>query len=400
MTERVESVRSGALFEEVGQAWQRFGRTIVFDDPATDTPLLRAEGLRFATRYLAAGALLSMELADPMYPEFGRWADTTCSWGIDNPDLIYTLAAVSGDRTYRISGDRGTAHYFDIQVHSPHFCEAPDYRINSNIDSRSLVADADGSFELLLGPERPNGYTGNWLTIDAAAESLCVRQVFSDWVAERPANLVIECVDAVYPPPTALSEADVAARAERLVRWLDKAGTFWDQQCKLSLNAPANSLAFTPLSESAWGGFQNQAYGMGSFHCAPDEAVILEFTPPNCHYWSFGLGNWYWETVNWFSRQSSLNHLQARLDDDGVFRAVIAHRDPGVPNWLDTGGHTHGTVNGRLLLTDGVPSPTMRLVPFEDVRKYLPEATPTVTVAERTEQIRARRRSAHLRNSH
>ncbi|MFI6433529.1 DUF1214 domain-containing protein [Rhodococcus oryzae] len=400
MTERVESVRSGALFDQVGEAWRQFGRTIVFDDPDTDTPLLRAEGLRFATRYLAAGALLSMELADPAYPEFGRWADTTCSWGIDNPDVIYTLAAVSGDRTYRIHGDRGTAHYFDIQVHSPHFCEAPDYRINSNIDSRTLTAGSDGAFELLLGPERPAGYTGNWLTIDAEAGSLCVRQVFSDWATERPANLVIECVDAVYPPPAPLSEADVAARAERLVRWLDKAGSYWDNMCKLSLTTPANTLEFTPLSDSAWGGFQNQAYGMGNFRCAPDEAVILEFTPPQCHYWSFGTGNWYWETVNWFSRQSSLNHAQARLDGDGVFRAVISHQDPGVPNWLDTGGHTHGTINGRLLLTDNVPNPTLRLVPLEDVRKYLPSETPTVTPAERTQQIRLRRRSAHLRNSH
>lgn len=262
------------------------------------------------------------------------------------------------------------------------------------------MAEPDGEFELLLGPERPAGYIGNWLTIDAEAGSLCVRQVFSDWATERPANLVIECIDAVYPPPAALSEADVAARAERLVRWLDKAGAYWDKMCKLSLNAPSNSLAFTPLSESAWGGFQNQAYGMGSFRCAPDEAVILEFTPPSCHYWSFGLGNWYWETVNWFSRQSSLNHAQARLDDDGVFRAVIAHRDPGVPNWLDTGGHTHGTVNGRLLLTDSVPNPTMKLVPFDDARRFLPTETPTVIAAERTEQLRLRRRSAHLRNSH
>ncbi|MFE3206279.1 DUF1214 domain-containing protein [Embleya sp. NPDC059237] len=338
-----------------------------------------------------------MELADPDYPEFGRWADTTNSWGIDNPDVIYTLAAIRGDATYRVSGDRGSAHYLDIQVHSPHFCEAPDYRINSNIDSRTLTCDGDGAFELILGAEP---HEGNWLYIDPDAESLCVRQVFLDWENERPANLVIERVDAPYPPLSPLSEADVRARGERLVRWLDKAGTYWDHMCKLSLNSEPNTMRFTPLAESAWGGFQNQAYGMGNFRCRPDEAVILEYTPPTAHYWSFGLGNWYWETVNWFCRQSSLNNHQARLDADGTFRAVISHRDPGVPNWLDTGGHTHGTVNGRLLLADGLPAPTLRVVPLDRVRDHLPAATAHVTPKERTEQLRRRRRAAHLRNRH
>ena len=31
-----------------------------------------------------------------------------------------------------------------------------------------------------------------------------------------------------------------------------------------------------------------------------------------------------------------------QLDSEGVFRAVISHTDPGVPNWLDTAGHTQG----------------------------------------------------------
>ena len=47
----------------------------------------------------------------------------------------------------------------------------------------------------------------------------------------------------------------------------------------------------------------------------------------------------YYATVSVLAnRQSSLNGHQAVLDPDGVFRAVISARDPGVPNWLDTGG--------------------------------------------------------------
>lgn len=223
---------------------------------------------------------------------------------------------------------------------------------------------------------------------------------FANWEAECPANLMIERIGAQYPPASPLTEADVRARAERLVRWFDKAGVFWDLMCKRSLETAPNTLPWTPLAESVWGGFQSQAYGMGNFRCAPDEAVVPEFTPPTPHYWSFGVGNYYWETVNWFSRQSSLNCHQADVDDDGVFRAVIAHRDPGVPNWLDTGGHTHGTLNGRLLLADAFPEPALRVVAFDSVRDHLPASTPRVTPAERSEQLRRRRTAAHLRNRH
>lgn len=101
MTGRVESVRSGALFDQLGQAWRQFGRTV---SSTTRTPIPHSCVRRACVSPPGTWrrALLSMELADPSYPEFGRWADTTCSWGIDNPDVIYTLAAVSGDRMYRI----------------------------------------------------------------------------------------------------------------------------------------------------------------------------------------------------------------------------------------------------------------------------------------------------------
>ena len=39
---------------------------------------------------------------------------------------------------------------------------------------------------------------------------------------------------------------------------------------------------------------------------------------------------------------------------DGSVRFVIAHRDPGVPNWLDTAGHQRGTVGVRWVGPDVV----------------------------------------------
>ncbi len=81
---------------------------------------------------------------------------------------------------------------------------------------------------------------------------------------------------------------------------------------------------------------------------------------------------------------------QASVDDDGVFRCVISHADPGVYNWLDCGGYTWGTLNGRWLLTDAWPEPEMRVVPFDDVDKHVPASTRRITPDERSEMLRQR----------
>jgi hypothetical protein len=64
----------------------------------------------------------------------------------------------------------------------------------------------------------------------------------------------------------------------------------------------------------------------------------------------------------------SLNRKQMRLGEDGSYRIVIAHRDPGVPNWLDTEGRPFGTAFWRFQLPAEQPEqPRARIVPLADV---------------------------------
>ncbi len=387
-------IESGELFDELCDAWRRLGR-LVWDSHAGATSLFnKAEGLRYMTRYLAAGAVLAMELADPDYPQFGRWAERTYTWGINNPDTIYSFAAVNGNATYRIYGNRGTAHHFDLQVHAPHFCEAPDYEIVANLDTSQLEVSSDGEVEIFVSPSE---HTRNWVKTHPGVGSLCIRQYFNDWESERPAKLTIERVGASYPPP-ADSVSAIAERTRMLIRWLDKAGSFWDAMCKACLDAEPNTVRFLDPGLSEWGGLRGLAYGLGNFRCESDQAVIMEVVPPQCHYWSYQLGTWYWESMDWYRRQTSLNGHYAHLDSDGAFRAVIAHEDPGVANWLDPAGQTWGTLNGRWLLTESLPEPELKVVPIGDVMLHLPDDTVTVTPKERSESIRRRQRLAHLRD--
>lgn len=386
-----------------GEAWTALCETLrqtaglVLGDDVPDAPRDRAEGWRYLTRLLAAGTAVCVEHGDPDYPEFGRMIDHRMKWGLDAPDCLYLYATVRGDAAYRINGNHGSANHIDIQVNYGHFADGDVSRWGtiSSMNGLELETDDDGSFELVLSADRREG---NWLALQPNAEFVLIRQYFADWHRERPADLLIERIGATYPAPP-LRTDQIAARLERLERWLARGGGLWEQMSKGFLDLEPNSLTVHLTDESdKHAGMRGQAYGIGNFTCGPDEAVIVELEPPTCRHWSVSLANWYWESLDYATRQSSLNHVQAVLDRDGVFRAVIAHEDPGIANWLDPDGHDRGTIAARFLLADSAPRPTMRKVPVGSVRAELPADTTTVEPGERAERLAARRRAVLLRH--
>ena len=122
--------------------------------------------------------------------------------------------------------------------------------------------------------------------------------------------------------------------------------------------------------------------------------------PPE--YIGFQLGNLWGESLEYGSAMGSLNGHQSEVDPDGVIRLVVAHRDPGVPNWLDTTGHREGFLTPRWTYSetpppDEWPEITAKKVPFDEVRKHLPDTTREVTPEERREQVRRRQRHVQRR---
>jgi hypothetical protein len=364
-------------------------------DGAPDAPRDRAEGYRHLTRFLAAGIAQCVANADPDHPVFCRMIDPSMPWGLDNPDTHYLYAPVRAGARYRISGRRGSAHHIDLQVNFGHFSqgEIASWGTLDSIDGFGLATGAEGAFELTLTEEAGSG---NHLRLAPNAEFVLVRETFADWERERPADLLIEREDAEWPIPPP-DERQLAARIARLRDWLEKGGALWDRMSRGLLSMPPNTLVVHRAADAGErAGMRGQAYGMGNFQCRPDEAVIVEMRPPRCHHWSLSLANFWWEAVEYLSRQSSLNQHQTRLDADGCARAVIAHADPGVPNWLDPAGSARGTLAARFLLADELPALTLRVVPLARLRDELPPDTPRIDAAARAASL-ARRRRAVLR---
>jgi hypothetical protein len=97
----------------------------------------------------------------------------------------------------------------------------------------------------------------------------------------------------------------------------------------------------------------------------------------------------------------SLNMAQMARDDDGLFTYVVAHQDPGIHNWLDTGGSRRSVFGHRwqAFPRDGSgqrPTLTSRIVKFNDLGKELPRGVRRVDAAQRREQI-ARREAGFAR---
>ena len=81
------------------------------------------------------------------------------------------------------------------------------------------------------------------------------------------------------------------------------------------------------------------------------------------------LWNRFQQTYDYGSRPVSLNRAQTETDGDGRFTMILAHEDPGKPNWLDTEGRPFGMVFWRFFLAEGeVETPEARVVPLAELR--------------------------------
>jgi hypothetical protein len=347
-----------------------------------------ASGMRHLMVLLAVGVDEALRVdPDPVLAVTRTSTDDILTWGMECPDCLYLRATLRGGETYRLFGNRGTARYVGLQTMNGIASTA-----NCLVDD--LQMDADGDFEVVLSADE---HDGNWMRLDGDHPTLVVRHFFYDWDSEQASALQIERIGDEIEPKDRSVAPDVAVS-----RQIHALGEFVHDNLKffLDFNAgpPANAF-MPPIDRSDMGAAVENRPVIGRYELEPDEALILEVVPPDGVYWSYSLGNQWWETIHYGRHQSSLNAHQAAIDSDGILRVVISSRDPGVANWLDTAGHSNGAMILRCVRTETAPTPSARLVKFAEVLSALPSDSVTVSPAQRAEIIAARRRAVHERFS-
>ena len=95
------------------------------------------------------------------------------------------------------------------------------------------------------------------------------------------------------------------------------------------------------------------AYSMAPYVLGPDEALVMTGHWPECRFANVSVWNRYLQTYEYVHRPGGRNRANTTLEPDGSYRIVIAHEDPGVPNWIDTGGRPFGMVFWRFFLPEG-----------------------------------------------
>jgi len=422
--------------------------------PPPATPRNLAEGYRYVLGFLY-GTLARGLGPTAEFPYFVRAIQPLNRSTIDNADATYLAAPIDGRYSYTIrgragdtsawrgrpavTGKRKAPHYVIFQTPSGYSGDsgsiaelAPGSRVNCDVlDSSDLQVAEDGTFEILLAPIRPEDYTGNYMCTQAiktrknregrevsreyTSRFVMLRELFYDWENEDLLDLFIYRNDLLGAPMPVCTPEVAAKQMEEVGLFTRNQVYFWNEFYAVTIEAyggkngepsrmmPRNGFNKPNAASLATaGGMTTNIYSGGIYELGAEEALIVELNQPiEPEYIGFHLGNLWGESLDFANYQSSLNAFQAHRDPDNVLRYVIAHRDPGVANWLDTTGHPEGYMAIRWAYShkpkDNWPWATAQRVPFKDIDQHLLPGTARVTPQQRRAAIAVRQEHVQRR---
>ena len=193
--------------------------------------------------------------------------------------------------------------------------------------------------------------------------------------------------------PQALEKtlATLAARAERTLEYGIRHAD------ELAEGGFINRLKEIDYSQA--GGMPLQSYHEGLFQLGAEEALLVEARmPEDCRLFSWALTDRMFVTLDWTNAHCSLNRAQAAIDADGVLRVIVAARDPGSPNWLETCGYSSGVLQCRSSGSAMAPQIAARVIPLASAFDHLPAGTRRITPEQRQEQLRQRQAGMQMRH--
>ncbi len=443
------------MIDSLQQARAAIDQPELMPAPASDRNL--AEGYRYLMGFVHSAVERAFH-EDPERPQFRNALSVITRATIDNADAIYFYAPIDGRKHYLIRARPGDSRHWRGEAALSKVPKAPHYVIfeassgelsgdsgdlaemrpgiktqTGRLDCSSIKVNADGSFDILLAPEKPAGYRGNFISTmkvvkhphptnpdlppERYASYITGRQLFNDWEFEEAIHFEITQLGAEGSQPPAYSAQRAAEEIRRCGELVRNQVHFWNAFWTIPMGSYGErpgtlpGLAFkrnafnqiNVASGATGGGMSTNLYAGGVFELEPDEVLIIENRiRVQPHYVGFQLSNLWGESLDYANRIGSLNGQQMTADPDGVIRLVVAHRDPGVPNWLDTCGHREGFLAPRWAYSetpapDQWPSISAKKVAFNELRQHLPAATGVVTPEQRRAQIALRQKHVQRR---
>lgn len=392
----------------------------------------------------ALGAAFQQQLLNPMRPTVVAQVAPPHSWYgkdvkgsrilYDNPDTIYRFMGVNMTSTYVIrgqfTGELPADTNFSVLTGLSGITA-------DNLSGRELLVEPDGSFTITVSGDAAAPGQRNHLQLTPDTTLIAVRNTLSDWSTQPPMSLAIERLSgprdslfsqlggfAIPGLGPAVTRSPLLTALVSLIPPMKKTppivrGTFTAVVMALGLGMESKYIKVATTDAETGERVQpnelrnptrnaeflaTQLQSAGYFELADDEALVVTIEPGNARYFTVPVTNLWTITDNYWDEQTSLNNAQAVADPDGRFTFVISPTDPGVYNWVSTGGFNKGTVSIRfqdLDLTSSVtPTVSARRVSLAALNAVLPPTTQYVTAAARQQQLATRKAGFDIRFAH
>jgi hypothetical protein len=418
------------LLEAMQQA-VAYDSALPFATPAGDATLMTTVQ---DTNYelLMAGLSRATELFNGWFfqsPEVvaGDAANPRQYFDFFTPDIYYYVTAgLASGATYELTGTVGGGTE-GLSISSEAIMAGTVQTQSSLQLGDNLAVNPNGTFTVDIGPTEPSGAVNYIDDHNATAEgdaSLLIRDMLGNW-AKGPASLSIHCVancpaffaipsTGLLPgvgTPTAAIDSLATGLAGSKIDSVDSllttlfnafaafTGSF--NQASIAtgetagIELPVNTMS--PLApETGFGaGLESAAVSAGNFDLPAGEALIVKVPDVTSGYSGIELMNVFGAALPYTLAQTTLNNTTAFHDPDGYTYYVVSATNPGVANWLDSSGVTHGEIFARF---ENIPAGTnatdlpvtTEVVPVAQVGSHLPADTPTVSPAEYTAEMSQR----------
>ncbi|MGB8364159.1 MAG: DUF1214 domain-containing protein [Rhizomicrobium sp.] len=369
-----------------------------------------AASLEDAARQHFYGALQLVPNLDPYHPKIqslflyrhttdGQEYPSALHGGIENPDNIYRIIPVSPDSRYELHGVRHNPPpaqvTFELMDSVPGLDSIGEQV--AILQDRDMVIAPDGSYTITIDPSPADGRP-NHIRTTQAAKCLFIRDSMSDWRTQRPDMLrIVRTAGPQRPPRTEQELINLAV-------WLiPHYAQFWQDlrdHYVAHMNLKTNVFDPAFMRAGGWQFISNTHFAIGD-----EEAFVFTTNPNDAPYHAVLIANHWWITMDSDRCTGSFNTSQATPNRDGSITFVVAARDPGAHNWLDTGGARRGILQVRwqglppdvTALPDGVRD--FRVVKLAELKSALPPEAVWLTPDQRKAQREARHAAYVLRFS-
>ncbi|MEM7140610.1 MAG: hypothetical protein AAF548_06195 [Actinomycetota bacterium] len=391
MSDEFDAERAARLHD--GRAWADFCDTykaageIILRQTTDADDQDRVEGFRYLTRMFFMAAGRSIERRVPASGRAHRIGlippPLKGGIGVQSPNQDHIVQAVDSRFRYRITGTVGNV-YTHLSAWSP---PVPDDvgAFDSGVESESQLeyfnpnnaktphtcvlsdmAEQDGTVDFILSVEPPDDGS-KWMSMAPTTRELMGRAVWDDRQNQTPPRISIECLDEFRPadPPSPAEMSERLAVGAQLVMGLVADYEGWTND----LRTRVNDTEFTrEWYERIGGSPDDRHFEFGYWDVPAGKALVVDFVEPETQHWNFQLCNhWMENLANYATGEGYVDKENATRDGERV-RIVVAHEDPGVPNWLEPVTHDHGVMGLRFVRPASEPQVTSRLVDVGDVK--------------------------------